>query len=146
MIDVVRLYRNAAEEYGRDLFACSPEEWRFFLELGRTFGWQPQGTTYELPAGSKREGVALRNYEVGTKDDRKLVSADDAIAWARALESAHGSTHFTAMIEARVGKDAAHAAAVQSMADSLAEFIQYAFGGSFTFALEKGELKRSPSA
>lgn len=145
MTDVVRLYRDAAEEYGRDLFACSPEEWRFFLELGRTFGWQPRGTTYELPAGSKREGVALRNYEVGTEDDRKLVAAEDASDWARALTSAHQSAHFTAMIEASLGKDAGDAATVQSLADSLAEFIQYAFGGSFTFALEKGDQQRSSS-
>ena len=136
MIDVVRLYRNAAEEYGRDLFACSPEEWRFLIELGRTFGWQPRGTTYELPSGSKRESVALRNYEGGTKDDRKLVTAEDALDWARALSTALQSTHFAAIVDARPG-GAGDAATNQSLVDSVAEFTQYAFGGAFTFALEK---------
>lgn len=141
MIDVVRLYRNAAEEYGRDLFACSPEEWRFLIELGRTFGWQPRGTTYQLPAGSKRESVALRNYEAGTKEDRKLVSAEDALDWARALATALRSSHFASMIEAGPRGNSGHSATPQLLADLVAEFTQYAFGGAFAFALEEDDAQ-----
>lgn len=136
MADVVRLYRDAAEEYGRDLFACSRSDWQFLLELARTFGWQPRGTTYELPTGSKLAAAALRDYEPGAPGDRKLVDREDAIAWARALEDAQHSPHLKAIIEARSQDASAGESTERSVADSLAEFIQYAYGGGFAFASE----------
>ena len=129
---VVRLYRDAAETHGRDLFACSDSEWSFLLELGQAFGWRPQGTTYELPSGSKLAAAARRNYTPGAGTDRKLIAADDAIAWARGLEAAQHSPHFTAMIEAR--SQAHEGSNARSIADSIAEFVEYAYGGAFTFA------------
>lgn len=133
MAQVVRLYRDAAEKHGRDLFACTRSEWSFLLDIGRAFGWQPRGTTYELPIGSKRQHAALRDYEPSAAGDQKRVAAEDAIAWARALQDAYGSPQFESMIEAR----AKNGAAAESSAGSIAEFVEYAFGGAFTFALEE---------
>jgi hypothetical protein len=138
MPQVVRLYRDAAETHGRDLFACSPTEWQFLLELGRTFGWQPHGATYQLPSNSKLAAAARRDYEPGAAADRKLVDAEDAISWARALEEAQKSPHFAAMLEARMASLSNSEGTAQSIADSLDEFIQYAFGGAFTFARDEG--------
>ena len=135
---VVRLYRDAAEQHGRDLFACSVETWTFLLELGHTFGWRPHGTTYELPSKSKIETAARRNYEPGAVADRKLIAADDAIAWARALELALNSPHLTAIIQARAKDPSADGSDAQAISNSIAEFAQYAYGGAFTFAREQG--------
>jgi hypothetical protein len=132
----VRLYRDAAETHGRDLFACSSSEWQFLLELGRTFGWQAHGATYQLPSNSKLAAAARRDYEPGAPADRKLVDAEDAISWARALEQAQKSPHFAAMVEARSSSLPGESTA-QSIADALDEFIQYAYGGAFTFARDE---------
>jgi hypothetical protein len=137
MPKVVRLYRDAAETHGRDLFACSPTEWQFLLELGRTFGWQAHGATYQLPSNSKLAAAARRDYEPGAASDRKLVDAEDAIGWARALEEAQKSPHFGAMLEARLASLPNDESTAQSIADSLDEFIQYAYGGAFTFARDE---------
>lgn len=89
----VRLYRDAAEPHGRDLFACSIAQWHFLLELGRAFGWTPEGTTYELRLDSKIVSAARRDYEPGATADRKLMDAEDARRLAQALEDAITSPH-----------------------------------------------------
>ena len=136
MADVIKLYRDAAEARGRDLFACTASEWRFLLELGRTFGWEPRGTTYELPPGSKLAVAARRDYEPGAPGDRKVVEKEDAIAWARALDDAQDSAHLRAMIETRSKNASAGESTERSITDSIAEFVQYAYGGAFTFSSE----------
>jgi hypothetical protein len=143
MPKVVRLYRDAAETHGRDLFACSLTEWQFLLELGRTFGWQAHGATYQLPSNSKLAAAARRDYEPGASSDRKLVDAEDAINWARALEEAQKSPHFGAMIEARLASLSDGESTLQSIADALDEFIQYAYGGAFTFARDKNATEQT---
>jgi len=130
----VRLFRDAAETHGRDLFACSLAEWQFLLQLGRTFGWRADGATYELPSGSKITAAARRDYLPGAPLDRKLVNAEDALSWARALEAATHSPHFPAIIEAHLATVSPEESSARAIADSLAEFIQYAYGGAFTFA------------
>jgi hypothetical protein len=134
---IVRLYRDAAEVRGRDLFVCSIREWQFLQELARTFGWHPSGTTYELPVGSRIVDAARRNYEPGATNDKKTVSTEDAIAWARALERAQKSAHFDALARALVAHADETSRTTENVAHWLAEFIQYAFGGAFAFAFEE---------
>ena len=137
MTNVVRLYRDAAETHGRDLFSCSISRWQLLLELGRTFGWQPEGTTYELPSGSKLTAAALRDYDPGSPADRKLISAQDAANWARALEKAQSSDHLPSIIERQLGSAEAEGDTIAAANHSIDEFIEYAFGGAFVFALEQ---------
>src|SRR5687767_13881763 len=102
MTGLVLMSRARSKGHGRDLFSCSVLDWKFLHELGTTFGWQPRGTTYQLPHASKIVTAALHDYEPGDAADRKEVDRDDAVEWARALESAKRSPHFAAMLEARI--------------------------------------------
>src|SRR4029450_11924258 len=102
MNGMVEMFRDAAERHGRDRFSCSVPAWRFFKDLAVTYGWQPRGTTYS-PFDSHIAPPARHNYEPGDSRDRKYVEADDAIAWANALEAAKSSAHSAAMIDAAAG-------------------------------------------
>lgn len=133
---VVRLHRAATEAHGRDLFVCTARQWEFLHELAHTFGWQAHGTTYELPANSKLTSVALRNYEPGDAADPKFVSTEDAVEWARALERAQDSGRLDSLATAQQLELDHGDAGAQSLGHWLAEFIEYAYGGAFTFALE----------
>jgi hypothetical protein len=129
----VELFRDAAESQGRDLFSCPAELWELLVELGETFGWRPLGTTYLVPPKSKVVTPARQNYQAGSAQDYKRVEAQDAIAWAGALDGAKRSPHFIAMVSARsaaIGGGSSEAALL-SLID---EFIQYVYGGAFTFA------------
>jgi hypothetical protein len=136
MSTVVQMFREAAAPKGRNRFACPMPVWELLWELGQAFGWHPQGTTYVLPAKSKVEAPARRNYQPGSAQDHKRVEAEDAMAWARALGVAKASPHAAAMIEAR-------AAALADCGDVTAEllpgvideFIEFAYGGAFEFAI-----------
>jgi hypothetical protein len=134
MTGTVLMSRPRSKRPGRDLFSCSVTDWKFLHELGMTFGWQPHGTTYQLPHASKIVTTALHDYEPGDAADRKEVDRDDAVEWARALESAKRSPHFAAMLEARVASQAANAGvSVASLTGLIDEFAEYAFGGAFSF-------------
>ena len=135
MRNEVRLFRDAAETHGRDLFECSLAEWEFFLELGRAFGWREEGSTYELPAGSKVAMAARRDYEPGAPADRKMVDEQDALNWGRALEDAVRSSELAHVIATRLSAQS-RGIATSVMTNKLHEFIQYAYGGRFTFARE----------
>jgi len=136
MTTIVEMFREAASPKGRNRFACPLSTWELLGELGRAFGWQPRGTTYVLPAKSTVETPARRDYQPGTARDHKQVAAEDAVAWARALEVAKASPHAAAMIEAR---SAALADAGKVGGDPLPgvidEFIEFAYGGAFEFAI-----------
>ena len=71
----------------------------------------------------------------GQRYDHKHVEADDAMAWARALEVAKDSPHAAAMIEARSAAlaDAGNAGS-QVLPGVVDEFIAFAYGGAFEFA------------
>ncbi len=127
MSAIVEMFREAAAPGGRNRFSCPMPTWELLEELGRAFGWQPQGTTYVLPAKSKVEAPARRNYQPGSVRDHKHVAAEDAMAWARALETAQASPHAAAMIEAR--------AAGELLPGVIDEFIEFAYGGAFEFAV-----------
>jgi hypothetical protein len=133
---IVEMFRGAEAPKGRDRFSCPIPTWELLWELGQAFGWHPQGTTYVLPANSKAEAPARRNYQPGSMQDHKQVGAEDAMAWARALEVAQRSPHTAAMVAARA---AALAGAGQVEGELLPglidEFIEFAYGGAFEFAI-----------
>jgi hypothetical protein len=125
MSAIVEMFREAATPRARHRFSCPLAAWELLRELGQAFGWQPQGTTYVLPEKSKVEAPALRNYEPGNVRDHKKVEAEDAKAWAQALQVARASPHAAAMIEAR--------SAGELLPGLIDEFIEFAFGGAFEF-------------
>jgi hypothetical protein len=127
MSAIVEMFREAAAPGGRNRFSCPVQTWQLFGELGRAFGWQPKGTTYVLPARSTVEAPARRNYQPGSVQDHKEVDAEDAMAWARALEVAKASPHAAAMIDARSAGDV--------LPGVIDEFIEFAYGGAFEFAI-----------
>lgn len=133
----VRLYRDAAELRGRDLFACSLAQWRFLQELARAFGWTSAGATYELDPKLKIASPARHDYEPGPASDRKLVDAEDALSFARALEQAMNSGRLPSIIEAQGATLLLGGNTVTSVTDFAAEFIQYAYGGAFMFSREE---------
>lgn len=129
----VELFRDAAESHGRDRFSCPGAVWDLLLELGETFGWRPLGTTYLVPPKSKVTTPARQNYQAGDPIDYKRVETEDAIAWASALEGSRHSSHFIAMVSARSAAVGA-AGSVDSLLSLIDEFIEYVYGGAFTFA------------
>ena len=138
----VEMVRDAAESGGRDRFSCTIAAWRLVFDLGQAFGWRPLGTTYLPRAGSVPLISARHDYQPGERSDQKQVTADDAIAWAKALDNARRSSHFAAMIAMRLAGGAAvedapgeetHDA-IAACADIIDEFIEYAYGGEFAFA------------
>jgi hypothetical protein len=138
MSGTVEMFRPAAEREGRDRFSCSVAVWELLAEIGQTFGWQPKGTTYLVSPKQKVETPALRNYQPGNALDHKRVEAEDAIAWASALEVAKRSPHLAAMMNARseaIG--ASDGAAIDRLAPLLDEFIEFAYGGAFAFAISR---------
>lgn len=140
MSDVVEMYRDAAEPGGRDRFSCSVQIWGLLQEIGQTFGWHPAGTTYVAPAQVKVEAPARRDYRPGGALDHKRIEQDDAAAWAHALELAKDSPHLAAMIVAReAGTTATDAQATEALLPGvIAEFVEFAYGGAFTFVTATG--------
>jgi len=129
----VELLRDAAESHGRDRFSCPGAVWDLLLELGETFGWRPAGTTYLVPPKSKVTTPARQNYQAGDSLDYKRVEAEDAIAWASALEDSRHSPHFIAIVSARSAA-VGGGASIDSLLSLIDEFIVYVYGGAFTFA------------
>lgn len=146
MHSVVAMVRDAAERHGRDRFSCSLPAWEVLRELGEAFGWRPSGTTYVVAVKAVIESPARHNYQPGDVLDYKRVEADDARAWAGALETAKQSPHFAAMIEARLGAMAPGGAPAEASLQSLIdEFIEYAYGGDFAFALSPEPDSNTPA-
>jgi hypothetical protein len=136
MNTIVEMFRRAAAPGGRNRFSCPMPVWELLWELGQTFGWQPKGTTYVLPAKSQLDAPARRNYDPGAVEDHKQVEAEDAMAWARALEVARASPHAVAIIDARcVALSSAGKVAGELLPGVIDEFIEFAYGGAFEFAI-----------
>ncbi len=133
---VVEMVREAAAPKGRNRFSCPLPVWELLWELGQSFGWQPAGTTYVVPAKSAVEAPARRDYQPGSAEDHKKVEAQDAMAWARALQVAMTSPHTTAMIEARSAALASSGKiGGKPLPGVIDEFIEFAYGGAFEFAV-----------
>lgn len=137
MGDIVEMYRDAVEPLGRDRFACSLATWELLQEVGQTFGWRPIGATYVAPAQLHVESPARRNYRPGSAPDQKRIEHEDAVAWASALELAKDSPHLAAMIMARAAaiKAADGPVGAVRLPGVMEEFIEFAYGGTFTFVL-----------
>jgi hypothetical protein len=136
MTAIVEMFRASAAPQGRNRFSCPLPIWDFLWELGHAFGWRPQGTTYVLPAKSSVESPARRDYQPGGTQDYKQVAAEDAMAWARALEVAKASPHLAKMIEARSdGVAGGNSIGSELLPGVLDEFIEFAYGGAFAFAI-----------
>ena len=136
MSSTVQMFREAAAPKGRNRFSCPIPTWQLVWELGHAFGWHPKGTTYVLPAKSRMETPARRNYHPGTVPDHKQIEAEDAMAWARALEVARSSPHTAAMIAARAAALVCSAGGgAQLLPGVIDEFIEFAYGGAFEFAI-----------
>jgi hypothetical protein len=133
---IVEMFRDAQRPRGRNRFSCSLPIWDLLWEIGRAFGWQPKGTTYVMPAKSTVEVPARRDYQPSGSQDQKRVQDADAVAWARALEVAKASPHLAAMLEARsdalLGSGKAGGEMLPGVLD---EFIEFAYGGTFEFAI-----------
>jgi hypothetical protein len=142
MSAIVEMFRGAASQR----FSCPVPIWDLLWELGHAFGWRPTGTTYVMPAKSTVETPARRNYEPGDSQDHKRVEGEDAVAWARALEVAKVSPHVTAMIEARsAGLASGATPGGELLSGVLDEFIEFAYGGAFEFAISSADVNAAES-
>ena len=133
---IIEMFRDANVPRGRHRFSCPLPTWELLAELGRTFGWHPQGTTYVVTVTGRATVPALRNYQPGGSQDTKRIEAEDAMGWARALELAKDSPHVPAMIAARAVALARSGKPVGELTSGvLEEFIEFAYGGAFKFAI-----------
>ena len=147
MSAIVEMFREARVPRGRNRFACPLSSWELLWELGRVFGWRPTGTTYVMSAKSAIEVPARRNYQPSGSQDQKRVQEEDALSWARALEVAKASPHLEAMIEARstalLGSEGSGGKLLPGVLD---EFIEFAYGGTFEFAIRSEDARDKPDA
>jgi hypothetical protein len=129
---MVSMVRGSTDAGGRDRYSCSMGDWDLLLQIGKTFGWKPAGSTYlPAPKASVIDATVRHDYEPGDKKDYKQVDAQDAVAWAQALSEARRSPHLAAMVGVRSAEDAID----PRYTALLDEFIAYAYRGEFSFAL-----------
>jgi hypothetical protein len=142
MTHIVNMVRDSMTTNGRDYWSCGVDAWELLLDLGKTFGWKPQGTRY-APADTVTvpDRLALHGYRPGDHQDNKRIAADDALAWAHALIEARSSPHLLSMIgerdQAALSGDATPAQLLVINAPFAAvmdDFIDYAARGEFCFA------------
>lgn len=134
MSGTVQMFRVAAEPNGRDRFSCPLSVWELLREIGETFGWRPTGTTYKTSPRRSVDASVRHNYQPGDALDHKRVETEDAVTWASALALAKRSPHFAAMMSARSAATSADIAG-ELLPGMLDEFIEFAYGGAFTFAI-----------
>jgi hypothetical protein len=140
---MIEMVRDSAEAGGLDRFAVGTAAWELLFDVGKAFGWRPAGTMYSRKSPAKEtETAALRDYLPGNHRDRKRIDADDATAWATALDAALRSPKLGELLAGRTGVvvlgDDATAEQTRSANApfdvTMKEFIQYAYGGAFSFA------------
>jgi hypothetical protein len=129
----VTLVRDATEPGGRNVFSCTEREWELLVQLGQVFGWPARGATYIRHKGSSVEDDVRHGYKAGESQDPKRVDSEDALSWATALDRARGSERIDALIEKT---EAGQQNAINSVlfAAILDDFIEYAYGGEFSFS------------
>lgn len=133
---IVEMFRETQRPGGRNRFSCPLPVWELLWELGRVFGWRPTGATYVMPTNRAVEVPARRDYQPSGFQDQKQVQAEDAVAWARALETAKASPHLAEMLGARSAalfSDGRPGSELQP--GVLDEFIEFVYGGAFSFAI-----------
>lgn len=144
---MVELVRAAAEAGGRDRFSCNFGTWSLLIELGQVFGWKGRGTTYVRRSSAAAATSMRRDYQPGDSLDYKTVDREDAADWAAALDRAKHSPHFSSLLAARLTPTVLDEQAAPEpshrthtpFAAVLDEFIEYAYGGEFSFALAAGQ-------
>jgi len=142
MSGTVEMYRLAEDGPGAR-FSCSVPAWNLLWEFGQAFGWRPKGTIYAAPPQRRVEmPPQRRNYQPGDALDRKRVEADDALAWAEALDVACGSPYFAAMVAAQSVTGAGMPA--ELLLAVLHEFVEFARDGEFAFAISADETAAAP--
>ena len=149
---MIEMTRDSAESGGRDRYSLSSDAWTHLLVLGTTFGWQQRGTQYQRTQTARATDAsvnvntdAMHDYSPGNHLDYKRVDAGDAYAWATALSAAQSSPHVDAAVcdkaDAIVLRGSPSTEATQSVnapfAVTMTEFIEYAYGGAFSFARSK---------
>jgi hypothetical protein len=129
----VTLVRSAAEPGGRDVFSFTQREWELLVQLGQLFGWPARGATYIRHQGLPAEDDVRHGYKAGESEDPKRVDSKDALSWAAALDRARGSERIDALIQKT---EAGQQNAINSVlfAAILDDFIEYAYGGEFSFS------------
>jgi hypothetical protein len=145
---MVNMARDSLERGGRDLFSCTSTEWRLLLTIGSTFGWKPRGATYLPVRGASIPDATVRHdYEPGEPRDDKQVEAEDALAWATSLSEARRSPHLAALVSGEPDstsyarqRSERGTTAVETFLPVMDEFIEYAFGGAFSFARADEDL------
>lgn len=126
---------------GAEQFSCSLADWNFIAELGRTFGWQPAGTTY-LPQHGERARLnpIKHGYQPGGSQDSKRVEADDAARWVAALDVAKRSPFIAGILRTHTElRGASRPDAERPLHAQLHSFIEFARRGAFTIALRGAE-------
>jgi hypothetical protein len=144
---MVVMVRESAKAGGRNRFSCSSAAWDLLLDLGRDNGWKPSGTSYARnnAAAAAVPAPVRHGYRPGNHRDYKRIDAEDAVAWARSLSEARRSPQLAAVIGERPGPVVLReGTSVEELRSANApfpavmdEFIEYAFGGEFAFALDK---------
>ena len=134
---LIEMFREAPESSSLVRLSCSLQRWELLRELGETFGWRPKGVTYVAPPGRRIAAPVQRNYQPGDSRDRKLVDAEDARAWASALQVARSSPHFDAMIEAQcvTAGERIEERERDELHSFVDRFIDFSRGGAFEFAI-----------
>ena len=126
-----------SREPGDAQFSCSLPDWNFLRELGRTFGWQPEGTTYLPQQGQRARPNSIKHdYLPGDTRDSKRVESDDSAQWAAALDAARRSPFITDILSTRAQQQApGNTSTEQSLLVLLQNFIDFARRGPFTISL-----------
>lgn len=135
---IIQMTRESGQP-GRDQFSCTLPDWDFMLELGRTFGWRPVGTTYLPQRGQQARHKPLKHdYQPGDIRDGKRVEAEDSSLWVAALERARRSSSLPGMLQAHAqGQEPGNKATERSLQLLLQNFIAFARRGPFTIALKR---------
>jgi hypothetical protein len=111
------------------------------FELGKTFGWRPEGTTYLPQRGQQARRTPIKhNYQPGDTQDGKRVEAEDSAQWIAALERARRSRFIAGMLQshARLQRPG-NRVTERSLQLLILNFIEFARRGSFTIALQADE-------
>ena len=139
--EMIEMRLLKSKQGGSERLSCSPSFWDFMVNLGETFGWQPQGASYVV--ASIRRGAATRairhDYRPGAARDAKVIDNEDASKWADALSTACASSHLDSMISAyRIVVDAQTDPDDKQLNEefrtSMHAFIGYLRKGAFSFA------------
>lgn len=88
MVFIVEMFWGTIDSPEHRFFACHDKVWKELLQLGQAHGWRPAGTVPD--SGSKvrwdEDGKFSGDYKPVDWLYCKTVLAEDAAAWAEALE------------------------------------------------------------